>query len=128
MIPATAAQRKSYVGAVVDQFWRMLDASGSNLPTTMPQSAAIAPCFSARYPEAAIIFDNLHSLHDVVSDILADHSIPRHRKREEILLAAARYRDSTSLVTSVEEWRSMSLAMGTQQMGGSPAIPADCNM
>jgi hypothetical protein len=127
MIPATVAGRKSHVAGVVDQFWRMLDSGGSALPTTMPQSAAIAPCFSARYPEAAIIFDNLHSLHDVVSDILADPSIPRHRKREGILLAAARYRDSTSLVTSVEEWLSMSREMGIQQMGGAPAIPPGCN-
>ncbi len=126
MIPATAAERKGHLGAVVDQFWRMLDQSGSDLPTTMPQSAAIAPCFSARYPDAAIIFDNLHSLHDVVSDILADPSIPRHRKRDEILLAAARYRDSTSFVTTVDEWRSMSLGMGIQQMGGAPAIPPGC--
>jgi hypothetical protein len=127
MARATPAERKGNVAAVVDQFWRMLDSSASNLPTTMPQSAAIAPCFSARYPEAAIIFDNLHSFHDVVSDILADLSIPRHRKREEILFAASRYRDSTSNVTSVDEWRSMSIAMGIRQMGGLPAVPPGCN-
>lgn len=127
MIPATSSERKGYVAAVVDQFWRMLDSSGLKLPTTMPQSAAIAPCFSARYPEAAIIFDNLHSLHDVVSDILADPDIPHHRKRQEIMLAASRYRDSTSSVTSVDEWRSMSIAMGINQMGGTPAIPSGCN-
>jgi hypothetical protein len=38
----------------------------------MPQSPAISPRFSDRYPEAAIIFENLHSLHDVVPAILAD--------------------------------------------------------
>ena len=127
MAVGTPVERKAHVAAVVDQFWRMLDSSGSNLPTTMPQSAAIAPCFSDRYPEAAIIFDNLHSLHDVVSDILADPAIPRHRKRQEILFAASRYRDSTSFITSVDEWRSMSLAMGIKQMGGTPLIPPGCN-
>lgn len=126
MLPATSSERKGHVAAVLDQFWRMLDSSGSSLPTAMPQSAAIAPCFSARYPEAAIIFDNLHSLHDVVSDILADPGIPHHRKRQEIMLAASRYRDSTSSTTSVDEWRSMSLAMGINQMGGAPAIPPGC--
>jgi hypothetical protein len=78
----------------------------------MPQSAAIAPRFSARYPEAAIIFDNLHSLHDVVSDILADVSVPRAEKRRTILEAAARYRDSTTSITSVEEWKSMAESIG----------------
>jgi hypothetical protein len=88
----------------------------------MPQSAAIAPRFTARYPEAAIIFDNLHSLHDVVSDILADPSIPSAAKRRTILEAAARYRDSTSSVTSVDEWKSMAEAMGVTRMGGLPPV------
>jgi hypothetical protein len=124
---ATPSQRMTNVTRVTNQFWHMLDSSTSNLPTTMPQSAAIAPCFSDRYPEAAIVFDNLHSFHDVVSDILADSSIPRRQKRQDILLAASRYRDSTSNVTSVDEWRSMSIAMGIRQMGGAPAVPPGCN-
>lgn len=126
MTRTTPSERAGNVTAVVDQFWHMLDSSGSNLPTAMPQSAAIAPCFSDRYPEAAIIFDNLHSLHDVVSDILADSTIPRNQKRREILVAASRYRDSTTLVTSVGEWQAMSVAMGIRQMGGTPAITPRC--
>ena len=43
----------------------------------MPMTAAVAPEFAARYPEVAIIFDNLHSMHDVISDVLADTTIPR---------------------------------------------------
>jgi hypothetical protein len=114
--------RQQNVETVVRQFWDMLDYSADKLPTTMPQSAAIAPCFSQRYPEAAIIFDNLHSLHDVVSDILASPSIPHHRKRDVLLEAAARYRDSTSYVTTVAEWRTMSLGMGLAKMGGAPSV------
>lgn len=84
----------------------------------MPMTAAIAPTFAARYPEAAIIFDNLHSMHDVVSDILANSSVPRDRKRTEILLAARRFRDDTSYVMPVAAWRTMSAEMGVENMGG----------
>jgi hypothetical protein len=113
-----AGARSQSVRQVVDAFWQMIGSGGALLPSTMPQSAAVAPCFGARYPEASIIFDNLHSLHDVVSDILANPSIARAKKRATILDAAARYRDSTTLVTTVEDWRKMSLEMGTAKMGG----------
>ena len=90
---------------------------------------AVAPTFAARYPEAAIIFDNLHSMHDVISDILANPAVPRDRKRAEILLAARRFRDDTSYVmASTEAWRTMALHMGLENMGGPavgflPALP-----
>ena len=118
---ATADQRKTGVNATVARFWQMLEASPSNMPRLMPMTAAIAPAFAVRYPELAIIFDNLHSMHDVVSDILASERVPRERKREEILRAAARYRDDTSFLMSVAEWRAMSIGMGIENMGG-PAI------
>jgi hypothetical protein len=119
---SSPAQRKENVGAVVARFWTLIDSAPTSLPSVMPQSAAIAPRFTARYPEAAIIFDNLHSLHDVVSDILADPSIARGAKRRAILEAAARYRDSTSSVTSLEEWKSMADAMGVANMGGPAPV------
>jgi hypothetical protein len=119
---SSPAERKANVTAVVDRFWSFLDNAPDSLPKVMPQSAAIAPRFTARYPEAAIIFDNLHSLHDVVSDILADPSIPSAAKRRTILEAAARYRDSTSSVTSVDEWKSTAEAMGVTRMGGLPPV------
>jgi hypothetical protein len=108
------------VDATVARFFEMLTDS-SKVPSAMPMSAAIAPLFSARYPEAAIIFDNLHSLHDVVSDILASATIPSSGKRAAILTALDRYRDSTSFVTTRTEWMEMARAMGLEQMGG--AIP-----
>jgi hypothetical protein len=116
------AERKENVTAVVARFWSLLDSAPATLPTMMPQSAAIAPRFTARYPEAAIIFDNLHSLHDVVSDILANPSIPRGEKRRTILQAAARYRDSTTAITSFEEWKSMAESMGVGNMGGPAPV------
>jgi hypothetical protein len=115
---SSPAERKENVSAVVARFWSLIDSAPASLPSVMPQSAAIAPRFTARYPEAAIIFDNLHSLHDVVSDILADSTIPRGAKRRMILEAAARYRDSTSSITSLEEWKSMAESMGAANMGG----------
>ena len=119
---SSPAQRKENVSAVVGRFWSLIDSAPTSLPSVMPQSAAIAPRFTARYPAAAIIFDNLHSLHDVVSDILADPSIARGAKRRTILEAAARYRDSTSSVTTLEEWKSMADAMGVANMGGPAPV------
>jgi len=119
-----ATQRRQNVNAVVARFWSLIDSSSTNLPTEMPQAPQIAPMFSDRYAEAAIIFDNLHSLHDVVSDILADARIPRGEKRRRILDAAARYRDDTSSVVTLDEWRSMARAMGLERMGGPAPIPA----
>lgn len=119
------AQRRNNVNAVVARFWSLLDSAPANLPTVMPQSSEIAPVFSGRYPEAAIIFDNLHSLHDVASDILADPAISRGEKRRALIDAAARYRDDTSSIVSVEEWKTMAHAMDVAKMGGpAPITPA----
>src|SRR5437762_596933 len=119
---STSAARRVNVALVTDRFWQMLRGGQSSLPAMMPMSPAIATRFSARYPEAAIIFDNLHSLHDVVSDILTNPSVPRAQKRSAILAAGARYRDNTSFVTSADEWRSMALEMGVGNMGGLPPL------
>ena len=111
-------ERKQNVDAVVARFWVLLDSAPTSLPTAMPQSPEIAPAFSSRYPEAAIIFDNLHSLHDVVSDILADPAVPRGDKRRFILQAAASYRDDTTSVVTIEDWKAMAHAMDLTRMGG----------
>ena len=121
----TRVERKQNVDAVVGRFWSLLDGAPRALPTVMPQSPAIAPRFSERYPEAAIIFDNLHSLHDVVSDILADQSVPRNEKRRLILDAAARYRDDVTSVVSITDWKAMADAMGLSNMGGPAPVTSD---
>jgi hypothetical protein len=110
------------VDEAVARFWAMLSGAPDNMPAVMPMSAAIAPAFSARYPEAAIIFDNLHSLHDVVADILASSEVPSYRKRETILAAAAQFRDDTTAVVSRADWIAMAQAMGVERMGGV-AVP-----
>jgi hypothetical protein len=121
VIAETSDQRKTGVTAAVARFWQMIEAAPDNMPRIMPMTAAVAPEFAARYPEAAIIFDNLHSMHDVISDILAANEVPRDQKRSEILRAAESYRDDHSFVMTEDEWREMSVSMGVQNMGG-PAV------
>lgn len=121
MTGRTQEERQTGVTATVARFRQMLENAPENMPRVMPMTAAIAPVFAARYPEAAIIFDNLHSMHDVISDVLASPKVPRARKREEILRAAERYRDNTSFVMTEPEWREMTRMMGVQNMGG-PAV------
>ncbi|HEX8431591.1 MAG TPA: hypothetical protein VF625_09895 [Longimicrobium sp.] len=121
MVGATPDARQAGVAATVARFRQMIENAPANMPRVMPMTAAIAPTFAARYPEPSIIFDNLHSMHDVISDILANPNVPRDRKRAEILRAADRYRDNTSFLMSMGEWREMGTMMGIQNMGG-PAV------
>ena len=121
MVGKTLDERQTGVIAAVARFRQMIENPPSNMPRVMPMTAAVAPTFAARYPEAAIIFDNLHGMHDVISDILASPKVPRSRKRAEILKAAERYRDATSFVTTERGWREMAQMMGIQNMGG-PAV------
>ena len=117
----TREARQTGVQAAVTRFRQMLERPPTGMPQVMPMTAAIAPEFSRRYPQVAIIFDNLHAMHDVISDVLADTTIPRDRKRAEILRAAARYRDDTTAVMTEAEWHEMAIAMGVQEQGG-PAV------
>lgn len=111
-------ERQTGVLATVTRFRQMIEDPPTWMPRVMPMTPEVAPLFTARYPEAAIIFDNLHSMHDVVSDILANPAVPRNQKRAEILRAAARYRDNTSYVQTREQWLEMARMMGVQNMGG----------
>jgi hypothetical protein len=111
-------ERQTGVIAAVAQFRHMIENPPTWMPRTMPMTPAVAPRFTERYPEAAAIFDNLHAMHDVISDILASEKVPRNQKRAEILKAAARFRDDTSFVMTVAEWKEMATMMGVQNMGG----------
>ena len=113
--------RRAGVHATTRRFFQMLENAPQNMPRVMPMTPAIAPTFTARYPEIATIFDNLHGMHDVISDILASPKVPQNQKRDVILGVAQRYRDSTSYVMSRQEWIEMSAMMGTNNMGG-PAV------
>jgi hypothetical protein len=117
------AGRHRNVQAATAHFWTLLADPPSKMPTMMPMAAAVSPRFAERYPEAAIIFDNLHSLHDVVSDILDSPVVPKQDKRPAILRAIRTFQDSTTQVISRDEWRSMAREMGVENMGGTAPTP-----
>ena len=115
----TEAGRKFGVQATVARFWSMLEDPPTGFPRYMPMTSAIAPKFSAAHPRAAVIFDNLHILHDVISDILAADTIPRGQKGQMIDQQLDKLQDPTRDVMSMDEWRTMAEHMGgVKLMGG----------
>lgn len=124
MVDADPAGRQRRVAQAVGRFWQMVDAGLDGLPYLMPMTSVVAPRFAARYPEAAAIFDNLHAMHDVVSDILASERVPERAKRAELLRIAARYRDPSADTVPHAEWRAMGERMGSVNQGG-PAVDFD---
>lgn len=117
----TPAERKAGVEAAVARFWSMLEDPPNRMPAFMPMTSAIAPKFSERHPRAAAIFDNLHMMHDIISDVLTADSIPHDRKRNVIYAQIAELRDSTRNTTSWEEWWHMGEMMGGVALMGGPA-------
>ncbi len=123
----TPAERKAGVQATVARFWSMLSQPPSRMPQVMPMTAAIAPHFSKRHPRAAAIFDNLHMMHDIISDILASDVVPLERKRAEIYGQLDELSRQDGNTMSWEEWAMMGEMMGgVDRMGGAavPIVPA----
>ncbi len=118
----TPDERKAGVQAAVARFWEMLKDPPATMPRVMPMTATVAPEFTRRHPRAAAIFDNLHMMHDIVSDILASPQVPRDKKRQVIFAALAEFRDTTRNVMTRDEWLMMGHHMdGIDAMGG-PAV------
>ena len=117
----TTAERKMGIQAAVARFWWMVADPARRFPRTMPMTAAVAPRFSAAHPRAAAIFDNLHMMHDIISDILTADTIPRSRKGAMIDQQLDRLQDSTADVMLPEEWRMMAEHMGGVAAMGGPA-------
>jgi len=60
--------------------------------TFMPMTVELSPKFAAKYPEIANIFDNLHMMHDTISDILVTDLLPTwEEKRTEIYRVTQAY-------------------------------------
>ncbi|HKU62477.1 MAG TPA: hypothetical protein VJQ44_14725 [Gemmatimonadales bacterium] len=116
----TPAEAKSGIAAAVSRFWGMV--ATERYPRVMPMTAAIAPEFSRRHPRAAAIFDNLHMMHDIISDVLASADIPRERKREVIAAQLAEFRTHGRNILSPGEWRAMAGQMGGVDAMGGPAF------
>lgn len=117
----TPAERKAGVEAATARFWSMLADPPRRMPAFMPMTPAVAPRFSERHPRAAAIFDNLHMMHDIISDVLAADTIPRDRKRAVIEAQLDELQDSTRRVMSREEWWGMAEMMGGVAVMGGPA-------
>lgn len=117
----TSSSGLSALGPVVARFRSMV--TSARFPEVMPMTSAIAPTFTNAHPRAAAIFDNLHSLHDVISDILLnDAVVPRAEKRAAVWRALAEYQDASTNVEADEHWRMMGEMMGgVERMGG--AVP-----
>jgi hypothetical protein len=119
-----AAGQRRNVDSATAHFWALIADAPTRMPTLMPMAAAVSPRLAARYPEMAIIFDNLHSLHDVAADILASPIVPPDGKRAAILRAIREFQDTTTEVVTLANWRSMALDMGVEKMGGIAPTPA----
>ena len=114
----SAAETRAGLETTLARFWTMV--REERFPAVMPMTSAIAPEFSRRHPRAAVIFDNLHMMHDVISDVLASPDIPLARKRDEIYRQLDEFRSDESNVISLEDWRDMGAHMGgIDAMGGA---------
>ena len=81
LMEADSGRRAEELARVISVFE---DSVLADLPTVMPLTAEVAPEFSRMFPAAAHIFDNLHMMHDVVNDIMADDAFDLPAKRDEI--------------------------------------------
>jgi hypothetical protein len=117
---AREAERKQRVQATVARFWQMVQSE--EYPTVMPMTSAVAPEFSRRHPRAAVIFDNLHMMHDIISDVLASPLIPRDEKRAVVYRQLAEFRNPATNVIPMEAWRTMADHMGGVEAMGGPAL------
>ncbi len=117
----TPSEAKAGIGITLGRFWSMLESPPSRLPSVMPMASAIAPKFSAAHPRAAVIFDNLHMMHDIISDVLHNDVVPADRKRAVIYAALDEFQDSTKNVETMEMWRNMGDHMGGIAAMGGPA-------
>ncbi|MEO8031565.1 MAG: hypothetical protein ABJC74_10230 [Gemmatimonadota bacterium] len=118
----TPAEKKAGLKAVLARFWSMVEDPPNRFPKVMPMTAAVAPEFSRRHPRAAVIFDNLHMMHDIISDVLASSKVPRDRKRTVIYQQLAESQRSDQNTMTMEEWHGMGAMMGGVGIMGGPAL------
>ena len=86
------------------------------------QTCALPICFTAAHPRAAAIFDNLHMMHDIISDVLASPTVPRDRKRAVIYQQLAESQRGDQNIMSLDDWREMGTMMGGVGIMGGPAL------
>jgi hypothetical protein len=118
----STGEQRAGVESVVRRFRTML-ADSARFPSVMPMTVAVAPRFSAAHPRAAAIFDNLHMMHDIISDILASPLMSRTEKRAEIIKQLAEMRDPSRNVMTLDHWKMMGDMMGGVDKMGGLALP-----
>lgn len=123
IVARTPQERRALVDTAIARFWGMLDAPPSRMPRVMPMTPGVAPAFTERHPEAAAIFDNLHMLHDVISDILVADAVPD--KRAAIYRALGEFQDASRDVMTREEWAEMVHHMGGVGAMGGAVLPLE---
>ncbi len=111
--------RQAAMQGALARFWQMVEGAPASLPSEMPMTPAVAPRFTERYPEFAAIFDNLHMMHDVISDVLASERVARGEKRAEIYRQADLFRDDVTMSVTRDAWIDMALAHGLDAQGGA---------
>lgn len=121
LLPPTPAERRERLAAGVNRFGQLLRDPESGTPHLMPMAAAVAPEFARRFPDVAVIMDNLHMLQDHVADILLTPEIPRSAKRQDLLRAAAFFRSDTAGAMAYSRWAATEAMIGANNMGG-PAV------
>ncbi len=111
--------KRTAISESLARFRAMLVDPPRRLPSVMPMTSAVAPAFSARHPRAAVIFDNLHMMHDVISDILTSGRVPAESKVAAIMAALDEFQRGDRNVMSLEHWWMMGDHMGgVAAMGG----------
>ena len=121
IVGETPAEKKAGVDAALARFWSMVEDPPQAFPKVMPMTATVAPNFTRAHPRAAAIFDNLHMMHDIISDILAADTVPEGRKRQVIYAALDEFQDTTRNVMTLDEWLNMGHMMGGIAAMGGPA-------
>ncbi len=120
LLEGSPDRKRDGVRSTIARFWEMVR-SPEVAPSIMPMTSAVAPLFAKRHPRAAIVFDNLHMMHDIISDILAATAIPKPKKAAAIEAALAEFRDGSRNVMPMDEWWRMGELMGgVEHMGGKP--------
>ncbi len=120
IIATTPDETKAGVQATLGRFWTMLENAPAQMPAEMPMTSGIAPLFSAAHPRAAVIFDNLHMMHDIISDILHNDVVAESDKAKVITQALDEFQNPTTNIMTMEMWRNMAEHMGgVDAMGGS---------
>ncbi len=104
--------------ALLGRFRQMIQRPGETTPFLLPLTAALAPTFTNRYPNAAAIVDNLNMFEDAITDVLVSREIPRSVKHGEMDTIRTQFQSDTAFVQPLSVWAERALALGVNNMGG----------